>query len=87
MPKNGTAMVWLAVAATPDHDDFGSHRSKIINVIDSHSLERDLREKPVSTFSHPALALPTCGRGGLEWWLRSARRVNAPGDDYISWAA
>jgi len=26
-----------------------------MNVIDSKDLERDLREKPVSTFSHPAL--------------------------------
>jgi hypothetical protein len=38
-----------------DHDDFGLNQSKIINVIDSKSLERDWREKPVSTFSHPAL--------------------------------
>ena len=38
-----------------DHDDFGSNRSKIMNVIDSKYLERDLSEKPVSTFSHPAL--------------------------------
>jgi hypothetical protein len=29
---------------------------KIINVIDSQNLERDLCEKPVSTFSHPAQA-------------------------------
>jgi hypothetical protein len=27
-----------------------------MNVIDSNNLERDLREKPVPTFSHPALA-------------------------------
>jgi hypothetical protein len=30
--------------------------TKIMNVIDSNNLERDLREKPASTFSHPALA-------------------------------
>ena len=39
-----------------DHDDFGSTRSKIINVIGSKSLERDSCEKPVPTFSHPALS-------------------------------
>src|SRR5262249_23494822 len=38
-----------------DHDEFGSNRSKLINVIDSNFLARDSREKPVSTFSHPAL--------------------------------
>src|SRR4029079_1065461 len=40
-----------------DHDEFGSSRSKLINVIDSNILARDSREKPVFTFSHPALAL------------------------------
>lgn len=44
-----------AKPATLDHDGFGSSRSKTMNVIDSHKLERDLREKPVPTFSHPAL--------------------------------
>jgi hypothetical protein len=38
-----------------DHDDFGSNRSKIMNVIDSKKLERDFSGKPVSTFPHPAL--------------------------------
>lgn len=38
-----------------DHDDFGSTRSKIVNVIDSKSSERDHSEKPVPAFSHPAL--------------------------------
>ncbi|HWG07244.1 MAG TPA: DUF3445 domain-containing protein [Beijerinckiaceae bacterium] len=37
-----------------DHDDFGSDRSKVMNVTDSKSLERDAGEKPVPTFSHPA---------------------------------
>jgi 23S rRNA (uracil1939-C5)-methyltransferase len=41
-----------------DHDDFGSNRSKIINLIDSQYSERDLREKPTPTFSHPALVAP-----------------------------
>ena len=41
-----------------DHDEFGSNRPKLMNVIDSLGLARDSREKPVSTFSHPALALP-----------------------------
>jgi hypothetical protein len=38
-----------------DHDDFGLNQSKIMNVIDSKSLERDAGGKPVSTFPHPAL--------------------------------
>jgi predicted RNase H-like nuclease len=37
-----------------DHDEFGSNRSKFI-VIGFNNLERDLSEKPVATFSHPAL--------------------------------
>ncbi len=39
-----------------DHDDFGSNRSKIMNVIDSNNLERDAGGKPLRTFPHPALA-------------------------------
>ncbi len=38
-----------------DHDDFGSNRSKIMNVIDSKDLERGLREKPVSPLTEPGL--------------------------------
>ena len=43
---------------TQDHDDFGSSRSKIINVIDSHSLEHDVVRKPLRTFRHHALGAP-----------------------------
>jgi len=44
------------ITASPqDHDEFGSNRSKLINVIDANILARDSREKPVTTFSHPAL--------------------------------
>ncbi|QIG46382.1 hypothetical protein G5V57_00575 [Nordella sp. HKS 07] len=39
-----------------DHDEFGLNQPKLINVIDSYMLARDSCEKPVSTFSHPALA-------------------------------
>jgi ATP-dependent helicase/nuclease subunit A len=46
-----------------DHDDFGSTRSEIRNVIDSESLERDAGGKPVATFSHPAR-----GAAGLIVW-------------------
>jgi ATP-dependent helicase/nuclease subunit A len=42
-------------AGAQDHDDFEPGRSKITNMIDSDNLERDLREKPVLTLSHPAL--------------------------------
>ena len=43
-----------------DHDEFGSLRSKLMNVIDSNMLARDSREKPASTFSHPALWAILC---------------------------
>ena len=36
-----------------DHDDFGSVRSEIINVIDSFWLERDAGGKPVPLFLIP----------------------------------
>jgi hypothetical protein len=45
-----------------DHDDFGSIPSKIMNVIDSKSLERDAGGKPVSTFPRPALEKPKASR-------------------------
>ena len=46
-----------------DHDDFGSNRSKIMNVINSNILERDAGGKPLHTFPHPALAAPTPAPG------------------------
>jgi threonine/homoserine/homoserine lactone efflux protein len=46
---------------TQDHDDFGSKRSKIINVIDSDILEHDVVRKPLRTFRHHARA----PRGGF----------------------
>jgi hypothetical protein len=39
-----------------DHTMIGFNQSKIINVIDSKSLERDAGGKSGSTFPHPALA-------------------------------
>ncbi|ARN83210.1 hypothetical protein B1812_21395 [Methylocystis bryophila] len=45
-----------AVGALLDHAASRRNRLKAENVIDSKSLERDLCEKPVSTFSHRALA-------------------------------
>ncbi len=36
-----------------DHDDFGSNRSKVINVIDSNSLEWDAGEKVLTLFLIP----------------------------------
>ncbi len=46
----------FAAASSQDHDDFGLHQSKIMNVIDSNKIERDAGGKPVPTFPHPALA-------------------------------
>lgn len=40
-----------------DHDGFGFFQSKAMNVIVSYKSKRDSREKPASTFSHPALKL------------------------------
>jgi flagellar protein FliO/FliZ len=37
------------------HDELGSKRSKLMNVIDSKVLERDASGEPDSTFPHPAL--------------------------------
>src|SRR3954453_17147671 len=54
----------MDVSATPirpsgfrpqDHDDFGSDRPKIMNVIDSNSLKHDVVRKPLHTFRHHAL--------------------------------
>jgi Cu+-exporting ATPase len=41
---------------TFDHDEFGSNRSKFMNVSDFKVSERDAGGRPGSTFPHPALA-------------------------------
>jgi hypothetical protein len=41
------------------------NQSKIINMIDSNSLERDARGKAVSAFPHPALRSALTVIGGL----------------------
>jgi hypothetical protein len=50
-----------------DHDDFGLSRPKIMNVIDSNILERDVGGKPRHAFPHPvltaAIALMIAGSG------------------------
>ena len=48
-------MIDLFCRSAPDHDDFGSIRSKIMNVIDSYTLEHDVVRKPLRTFRHHAL--------------------------------
>jgi hypothetical protein len=53
LAKRGTSRAPL------DHDDFGSNRSKIMNVIDSNILERDAGGKPLHTFPHPTLGRRT----------------------------
>jgi hypothetical protein len=45
-----------------DHDDFGSIRSEIMDVIDSKVLERDAGARPVSTFPRPAPERLSTGR-------------------------
>ena len=51
---SGGSTLTMQVARLLDHDDFGLNRSKVINVIDSKSVERDAGGKPVPTFPHPA---------------------------------
>jgi phosphate acetyltransferase len=52
------ALARLLVQHLQDHDGFGSNRSKSMDVIDPHELQRDLSEKPLNTFSHPAQEPP-----------------------------
>ncbi len=48
--------LWVIGERPPlDHDDFGSIRYKIINVINSNSLEHDVVRKPLHIFRHHAL--------------------------------
>src|SRR5690242_11762751 len=49
----GPEETFIMVLQPLDHDEFGSSRSKVINVIDSNILAQDSREKPVSTFRIP----------------------------------
>ncbi|HRO00674.1 double-strand break repair helicase AddA [Nitrobacter sp.] len=75
----------------PDHDDPGSNRSRIMNVIDSNILERDAGGKPLHTFPHPALEeaepdaaspVPTASPGAtpiaLPPWLHLTAAPEAP---------
>jgi hypothetical protein len=54
-PEKG-CVVEARISAAPialDRDDFGSNRSKVINVIDSNRLERDAGEKVLTLFLVP----------------------------------
>jgi hypothetical protein len=72
----GTKAIWrnsaawvFGTAASLDHDDFGLIQSKIMNLIDSNKLERDVQiglrnlrkldcaGKPVATFPYPVLGV------------------------------
>jgi uncharacterized SAM-binding protein YcdF (DUF218 family) len=69
-----------------DHDDFATNRSKIMNVIDSNSLERDAGGKVLNTFPHPAPDLPAPTGiivlgGGLEASKSEARGQPILDDD------
>ncbi len=61
-----------------DHDDFGLNQSKIINVIDSKSLERDAGGKPLRAFPHPALAATTMFGLSLAVWGPAQAAPAAP---------
>ncbi|MBM3551345.1 MAG: hypothetical protein FJX45_06140 [Alphaproteobacteria bacterium] len=55
-----------------DHAAFGRNRPNADNVIDSISLERARREKPVPTFSQRALAA-RLSPGARRRWRRNSR--------------
>ncbi len=55
-----------------DHDDFGSGRSKIMNVIDSNPIEHDVVRKPVPTLRRHALG-PRPVAGGVALALLSLK--------------
>ncbi len=61
LPRQAPAFS-IPLDARLDHDDFGLNQSKIMNVIDSNSLERNAGGKPVSTFPHPALEPESCSK-------------------------
>ncbi len=89
MLRAGDLLPLATTAAPQDHDDLGSNRSKGEDVIDSKDSERYLREKPASTFSHPAL---TDDAMIVAPWLRPDRDaplrvVLGPQDDYFDAAA
>ncbi|MGO9673100.1 MAG: CHAD domain-containing protein [Methylocella sp.] len=53
----GFIRVLGARGETLDHDDFGVDQSKIMNVIDSNSLEPEAGGKAAAAFPHPALEI------------------------------
>jgi len=67
-----------------DHAAFRRNRLNAENVIDSKKVERALREKPVSTFSHRALApgryrsRPQFFRRRLVTWKRGVFALREP---------
>ncbi len=64
-----------------DHGDFGSNRSKIVNVIDSNSLERDASGKVGAAFLPPALAGAPYRPEAAPGWRFAA----APASDPARW--
>jgi hypothetical protein len=52
------SMIFIRREFCLDRGDFGSSRSKIMNVMDSNTSERDIVRKPLHTFRHRALAPP-----------------------------
>jgi hypothetical protein len=55
MGGRSIAATVIGIRSLLDHAAFGRNRPNADNVIDSKSLERALREKPVPTFSWRAL--------------------------------
>jgi SagB-type dehydrogenase family enzyme len=75
-PRSGSSSrVEARRVETPDHAAFRRNRLNAENVIDSEKLERALREKPASTFSHRALA-PLPEIGAVVRRRRSAQRMD-----------
>ena len=66
-----------APVGRPDHDEFGSNRSKFIKRDRFQRLERDAGGKPLRTFPHPALAPMIIGSALLMQTLDSTVVTNA----------
>jgi hypothetical chaperone protein len=67
-----------------DHDDFRSNRSKIRNVIDAGSSERDAGGKVVSTVPHPSPGATDTFRTALMFWREGRKIAHAAGPAAIA---
>lgn len=88
-PQPGATLTRWRVGAGPsrplDHDDFGSPRSKTMNVIDFKSGERDAGGKAVPAFPYPALATNAPGHPAFTVTLLRQRAGPAGRQWRVEW--